>query len=172
MTGPVAAHALAGAGDEAADTLTLDHAARHLRRAVVTTDSGLVVHIDLPNATVLSHDDRLLLEDGRCIEIRAAVEDLYEIKGRDAHHLARLAWHLGNRHLPCQIEPDRLLIARDHVIAHMLEHQGAVVASVRAPFTPEGGAYGAVAGHAHNHHDHHHGDQPSPRHNGGRSGDA
>lgn len=171
MTGPVAARALAWASDEAVDTLTLDHAARHLRRAVVTTDGGLAVHIDLAHATVLSQGDRLLLEDGRRIEIRAAVEDLYEIKGRDAHHLARLAWHLGNRHLPCQIEPDRLLIARDHVIAHMLKHQGAAVASVRAPFTPEGGAYGA-AGHAHGHHDHHHGAQPSPGHGGRQPGDA
>jgi urease accessory protein len=82
---------------------------------------------------------------------------LLEVRGRDPHHLARLAWHLGNRHLPCQIEPDRLLIGRDHVIAHMLEHQGAVVVPVRVPFIPEGGAYGhgGTHGHDHGHHARH-----------------
>lgn len=160
MTAPLVAHGLAAAQGAPLDTLTLDHAARHLRRAVLSTDGGLSVLVDLAQATVLGDGDRLALEDGRQIAVRAAVEDLLEVRGRDAHHLARLAWHLGNRHLPCQIEADRLLIGRDHVIAHMLEHQGAVVTAVRAPFVPEGGAYGhgGTHGHSHGHgHDHSHG---------------
>lgn len=140
-----------GGADAPFDTMTLDHDARHLRRAVLSTDGGLAVLVDLPQATVLAQGDRLVLEDGRNVEVRAAVEPLLEIRGRDAHHLARLAWHLGNRHLPTQIEADRLLIRRDHVIAHMLEHQGATVREVEAAFTPEGGAYGHGGTHGHAH---------------------
>jgi urease accessory protein len=148
---PVAAHGLADMADtsEPADTLTLSHDARHLRREVVTCDNGLSVLIDLPHATVLEQGDRLALEDGRIVEVHAAPEALLEITGRDAHHLTRLAWHLGNRHLACQIESGRLLIRRDHVIADMLERLGAEVQYVEVPFTPEGGAYGH--GHPHGH---------------------
>lgn len=152
MSAPVPARAVAHGGAESpADTLTLDHDGRHLRRAVLSTDGGLSVLVDLASATMLAQGDRLLLDDGRQVEVRAAVEPLLEVRGRDAHHLARLAWHLGNRHLPTQIEPDRLLIRRDHVIAHMLEHQGAAVAEIEAPFTPEGGAYGHGGTHGHAH---------------------
>lgn len=133
------------------DTLTLTHDARHLRRAVVTADGGLSFLIDLPQATVLLDGDRLALADGRAVLIRAAPEALLEVRGDDPHHLARLAWHLGNRHLPTQIEPDRLLIGRDHVIADMLARQGAQVTEIREPFVPEGGAYGHGGTHGHSH---------------------
>ena len=113
-------------------------------------EAGLMFLLDLPEATVLRQGDGLVLEDGRIVEVRARPEPLLEICARDAHHLARLAWHLGNRHLPAAIEPGRILIRPDHVIAAMLVGLGAKVSAVEAPFDPEGGAYahGRVHGHA------------------------
>jgi urease accessory protein len=103
-----------------------------------------------------------VLEDGRLIEVVAAPEPLVEIKGADPHHLIRVAWHLGNRHLPTQIMPKGLRIRRDHVIEAMVKGLGARVIEIEAPFDPEGGAYAEPAqardhGHAHHGHDHHHG---------------
>jgi urease accessory protein len=149
---PVPARAVEHGGTgEPADTLTLAHESRHLRRAVLTADGGLRLLVDLPHATVLGEGDRLVLDDGRRVAVRAAAEDVLEVRGRDGLHLMRLAWHLGNRHLPTQIEADRLVIRADHVIAHMLEHQGARVTALRAPFVPEGGAYGHGTTHGHGH---------------------
>jgi len=94
------------------------------------------------------------------VEVKAADEDLVEIRGRDAASFARLAWHLGNRHLPAQIEGDHILIRDDHVIVDMLRGLGADVRKVRSPFDPEGGAYGQ-----HNHDpDHRHGALHAERH--------
>jgi urease accessory protein len=115
----------------------------------MTTESGLTFLLDLPNATHLRDGDGLVLEDGRIIEVRAKPEELLEIRGRDLRHLAQLAWHLGNRHLAAQIETDRILIRRDHVIAHMLEHQGAELREVVEPFDPESGAYAHSHDHGH-----------------------
>ena len=124
--------------------------------------SGLAFLLDLAESTVLRHGDGLVLEDGRIVEVRAKPEPLLEVRGRHAQHLARLAWHLGNRHLPAAIEASRILIRPDHVIAAMLVGLGATVTEVGAPFDPEGGAYagshhthaGAVPHHA-GEHDHH-----------------
>ena len=104
--------------------------------------------VDLEKTTSLEHGDAFVLEDGRFIEIAAAEEPLIEIKGDD---LVRLAWHVGNRHTPCQIESTRLLIQADPVIGHMLEHLGAHIQEVSEPFTPEGGAYGHGRTHSHEH---------------------
>src|ERR1700751_2319251 len=90
--------------------------------------------------------DAWVLEDGRLVEVVAAPEPLLEIRGRDPQHLVRLAWHLGNRHLPTQITERGLRIRRDHVIEEMLRGLGARLIEIEAPFDPEGGAY---AGHAH-----------------------
>ncbi|MCW8843077.1 MAG: urease accessory protein UreE, partial [Rhodobacteraceae bacterium] len=84
----------------------------------------------------------------RLIEVKAAEEDLFEIAGGD---LTRLAWHIGNRHTPCQIEAGRLLIQRNHVMHDMLEKLGATITEITAPFTPEGGAYGHGRTHGHSH---------------------
>lgn len=127
------------------DRVVLPFDGRWLRRGVVETEGGLRILVDLPEARVLADGDRLALDDGRVVEVLAAEEDLAEIRCRDPLHLARLAWHLGNRHLPTRIEADRLLIRRDHVIEEMLELLGAEVRAVAGPFEPEGGAYG----HAH-----------------------
>jgi urease accessory protein len=126
---------------EATDTITLDHAGRHRRRVAMTSDGDIRFLLDLPEATCLRDGDGLVLEDGRIVEVRAMPEELLEVRGADGRHLARLAWHLGNRHLAAQIEEDRILIRRDHVIAHLLEHQGARVRETVEPFDPETGAY-------------------------------
>jgi urease accessory protein len=123
------------------DIVVLAHDERHLRRKVLTLQHGDEVLVDLAEPTRLSHGDRLVLEDGRHAEVIAAEEPLLEITARDAHALTVLAWHLGNRHLPAQIEASRILIARDHVIRDMLVGLGATVREVSEPFEPERGAY-------------------------------
>lgn len=127
-------------------TLTYDD--RFLRRKVLTAARGERFLVDLPHTTSLNHGDAIELTDGRLIEVIAAAEDLLEITGPD---LTRIAWHIGNRHTPCQIKPTRLLIQRDHVIRDMLEKLGANVREISEPFTPEGGAYGHGRTHAHAH---------------------
>jgi len=139
-----------------AGVVTLDYDGRWRRRAALATDDGLAFLLDLPEASDLRDGDALLLEDGRHILVRTAPEPLAAVAAATPQALARLAWHLGNRHLPVAIEAHRLLIRRDPVIEHMLEHLGATVAPVTEPFTPEGGAYGRGRTHTHTHsHDPH-----------------
>jgi urease accessory protein len=135
-----------GGGDRPAGTIRLDHAARHLRRRLVTTDQGEEIMVDLPQPVLFADGDRLVLEDGRSVAIVAAEEELYEVLA-GACPLRHLAWHLGNRHLPAQIDEHRILIRRDHVIRAMLEGLGACVREVVAGFQPLHGAY------HHHHHD-------------------
>ncbi|MDW4497329.1 urease accessory protein UreE [Sulfitobacter sp. D35] len=130
------------------DTVTLDYDARFLRRKVLGTDGGARLLVDLPQTTSLNHGDALETTDGTLIGIRAAPEPLLEVSGDSLH---RIAWHIGNRHTPCQIEATRLLIQRDHVMAGMLDRLGAHVREVVEPFTPEGGAYGHGRTHGHDH---------------------
>jgi len=131
-----------------ADTVVLDFDDRHRRRMAMTGTRGLEFLLDLENAVALRGGDALVLEDGRLIEVVAAPEPLVEIRGTDPHHLVRVAWHLGNRHLPTQIMAKGLRIRRDHVIEAMVKGLGARVIEIEAPFDPEGGAY-AGGGHAH-----------------------
>jgi urease accessory protein len=143
-----------------ADRVVLDYEDRHRRRVAMIGTKGTSFLLDLPSATELHGGDALVLEDGRLVEVAAAPEPLLEIRCADALHLARVAWHLGNRHLPTQLLPGVLRIRRDHVIADMARQLGAEVLEIAAPFDPEGGAYAGSAGHrqhgAHNgHHDHH-----------------
>jgi len=140
----------AWAGDPA-DRVTLDYDGRHRRRIVLTGASGAEYLLDLAEATHLKDGDGLQLPGGGILAVVAKPEPLLEIRARTPEALIRLAWHIGNRHLAAQVFADHILIRRDHVIAHMLEHQGAVVAEVEAPFDPEGGAY-----HDHGLHDHAH----------------
>jgi len=130
------------------DTLTLTYEARFLRRKLLVTDAGETVLVDLVQVTSLDHDGALQCEDGTLIGVRAAPEPLLQVTGKA---LPRLAWHIGNRHTPCQIEAERLLIQKDPVIRTMLAHLGAEVSEVEEPFTPEGGAYGHGRTHAHEH---------------------
>src|SRR4029077_9885067 len=140
-----------------ADTVVLDFDDRHRRRMAMTGTRGLEFLLDLENAVALRGGDALVLEDGRLIEVVAAPEPLLEIKGSDPHHLIRVAWHLGHRHLPTQLMRKGLRIRRDHVIEAMVKGLGARVIEIEAPFDPEGGAYAGAAhdhGHEHAHHDH------------------
>ncbi len=126
---------------QATDGIELSAQDRHLRRKLIITESGNEVLVDLPLAIFIEDGDHLELEDGSYLEVRAAEEDLLEIKAVSGAHHALLAWHIGNRHLAAQIEGDRILILRDHVIALMLEQLGATVTKVREQFSPEHGAY-------------------------------
>lgn len=136
-----------------ADTVVLEFDDRHRRRLAMTATRGLEFLLDLPEVVALRGGDALVLEDGRLIEVVAAAEPLLEIRSRDTIHLVRIAWHLGNRHLPMQIMPKGLRIRRDHVIEEMVRSLGGRVIEIEAPFDPEGGAY-ADGGHRHDH-DHH-----------------
>lgn len=135
----------------ATDTVLLAYDDRHRRRLAMKGARGVEFLLDLPEATTLRHGDGLVLEDGRMVEVKAKPEPLLTITAKDAHHLARLAWHLGNRHVPAAIERDRILIRPDHVLAAMLVGLGAEIAAIEAPFDPEGGAYAHNDGHGHAH---------------------
>src|SRR5712692_9395047 len=138
-----------------ADTVVLDFDNRHRRRMAMVGTRGFEFLLDLENAVALRGGDALVLDDGRLIEVVAAPEPLVEIRGSDPHHLIRVAWHLGNRHLPTQIVGKGLRIRRDHVIEAMVKGLGAI--EIEAPFDPEGGAYaGGDHGHAHDDHAHDH----------------
>ena len=151
------------------DLVVLTRDERHVRRRTIVLQHGGKVLVDLPEATLLDDRDVLVLEDGRHVEVIAADQHLYEITGKDGVHLAELAWHIGNRHRPAQIEATRILVERDHVIKAMLEGLGATVVDCTEPFNALRGAYSG--GHSHHnhdaaahaggdhghHHDHHHG---------------
>ncbi|WP_375256970.1 urease accessory protein UreE [Citreimonas sp.] len=130
------------------DRLVLGYEDRFLRRKVVTLASGAGLLVDLAQTTSLDHGGVLVTTEGDEIAVEAAAEALLAVRGPD---LARLAWHVGNRHTPCAIEPQRLLIRPDHVMRAMLEQLGAEVTEVTEPFTPEGGAYGHGRTHGHDH---------------------
>jgi urease accessory protein len=134
---------------EPADRVVLEFDDRHRRRLAMTASKGTAFLLDLPSGARLHDGDALMLEDGRLIEVVAAAEPLLEIRCDDAKHLARLAWHLGNRHLPAQVLDDALRIRRDHVVAAMAVSLGARVIEIEAPFEPEGGAYPRPPAHAH-----------------------
>jgi urease accessory protein len=135
-----------------ADTVVLDFDDRHRRRMAMTGTRGLEFLLDLEHAVALRGGDALVLDDGRLVEVVAAPEPLAEIRCNDPQHLVRVAWHLGNRHLPTQIMAKGLRIRRDHVIEAMVKGLGARVIEIEAPFDPEGGAYaGAFHAHAETH---------------------
>jgi urease accessory protein len=145
----------------AIDRLILTYDERHRRRLRYVAQGGTTFLLDLPRAAVLRAGDGLRLEDGRIISVDAAPEQLLEVTAADAGTLIRLAWHIGNRHLPAQLEPHRILVREDSVIVKMLTGLGATVTLLLEPFTPEPGAYDSTAAlpeheaHAHSHaHDH------------------
>lgn len=131
------------------DSVVLDHDQRRLRRKLLTLVGGGDVMVDFPQTITLDHLGALQLDDGRLVEVVAAPELLYEVRGRDTAHLVRLAWHIGNRHTSAQLEADRLLIKRDHVLRPMLEGLGGRVTEVREPFFAEHGAYHSHADNGH-----------------------
>ena len=118
--------------------ITLDYEGRYLRRKRLETDEGEPFFVELPETKFVSDTDGFVLDDGRIIGIRSKQERLAKITHPE---LPLIAWHIGNRHAPCQIESDFLLIQEDHVLEEMLKTLGATVESIEAPFFPEGGAY-------------------------------
>jgi len=143
---------------EICDTVTLDFDSRRRRRLKLETDQGAAFLLDLPELKTLRDGDILILEDGSGIAVHARNEPVADILCKDLAHLVRIAWHLGNRHLPTELMEDSLRIRQDHVIEEMVTQLGATVERVDAPFNPEGGAYGhgETEGHDHgNSHGHH-----------------
>lgn len=167
---------------DATDSITLDFDNRHRRRIRLTTDRGVPVLLDLPKAVAMAHGDGLRLDGGGWLRINAAPEGLVEVRADDATQLARIAWHIGNRHFPAQIMDGAIRIRPDHVIEAMIVGLGGALTRMDAPFQPEGGAYGGQAmhgqPHAHPHghdqgdgqghaHDHGHGHAHGHRHDHG-----
>lgn len=145
----------AGAWNAAAavDSIVLDAQDRHRRRVVFVGEQGATYLLDLPRSAQLRDGDGLLLEDGSLVRVTGKPEPLVEIAASSAHELARIAWHLGNRHTEVQIVGDTLRIRHDHVLEEMLRGLGARLTQIDAAFEPEAGAYG----HHHEHERRHHG---------------
>jgi urease accessory protein len=144
---------------QATDAVLLDHDHRHRRRFLLKSTGGGEVLLDLPQAVALRAGDALRLEDGRLIAVQAMAERVLDIHAHDEDALMRIAWHLGNRHLPVQFLPGQIRIRHDHVIAEMIEGLGGHAEENEAPFDPESGAYAPDTGGHHHHHgddDHHH----------------
>ena len=134
----------------ARDTIVLDAQDRHRRRVVFVGAEGATYLLDLPRPAQLRDGDALVIEDGAVVRVTGKPEPLVEISAANAQELARLAWHIGNRHIEVQIAGDALRIRRDHVLEEMLRGLGATLSYIDAVFDPEHGAY-AHGGHDHGH---------------------
>jgi urease accessory protein len=139
--------------DGMVDKVTLAYLDRHRRRVRLVADSGAAFLLDLPRAQHLADGDGLELDGGGYVKVCAAPEAVIEIAAADRASLLRIAWHLGNRHLPLQVTGERLRIREDHVIAEMVSVLGGQITRREAPFDPEFGAYAAGAAHSHHPHD-------------------
>jgi len=153
------------------DTLILPYAQRQAQKGFLFGVKGTCVELDFAEAVRLRTDDALLLDTGGVVEVVAEPEPLIEARAADLASLARLAWHLGDRHVPVQIMERKLRLKRDPAIEALLQGLGAKLVAIDAPFEPEGGAYDAHAGghdhahdHDHHHHDHHHHDHHHHKH--------
>jgi urease accessory protein len=135
----------------AVDSVLLDHDHRHRRRIALRTEAGAELLLDLPQAARLRDGDGLALENGGVVRVRAKPERLLEIRASDDATLLRIAWHLGNRHLPLQALNRQLRIRIDHVIADLVTQLGGKVEELEAPFDPEAGAYEGAHHHDRNH---------------------
>lgn len=134
--------------DTAFDTITLDAHDRFRRRIRMTSDNGTEFLLDLPDAVFLQNGNGLVLDDGNVIVVKAAEQNLLEIRGNDPHHLTTLAWHLGNRHLATEVGDGWIRILDDRIIRDMVIGLGGKVTECTAPFNPVVGAY---ASHSHDH---------------------
>jgi len=135
--------------ERAVDRVLVDFDRRHRRRILLPTEAGDEVMLDLPQAARLRHGDGLLLDGGGVVAVTARAERLAEIHCHSDAELVRIAWHLGNRHLPVQLQGKRIRIRSDHVIEAMVELLGGHVEHVEAAFDPEAGAYAGGHPHAH-----------------------
>jgi urease accessory protein len=147
------------------DTVILPPEQRRAPRGSATGVKGTRFDFDLAEPVALRMGDLLLLDDGNLIEVVAEPEPLIEARAKDLTALALLAWHLGDRHVPVQLFPNRLRVRRDAAIEALLARLGAKTVAIEAPFDPEGGAY-VASPHGH-HHDHHHDHHGHDHHNHG-----
>jgi urease accessory protein len=143
------------------DSVMVSGAERRIQTGQLTGVKGTAIVFMLPEPVLLRMGDALELDDGSLVDVVVEPEPLTEVRGKDPIHLARLAWHLGDRHVPVQILSNRLRLRRDAALEAMLTTLGARLTAIEAPFDPEGGAYATGHGHEHHHdhhdHDHHHG---------------
>ena len=139
-------HNKGAASDE--DFIELSYDERFLRRKKLTSYNGIEFLVDLKNTISLKKDDMFKLDSGLLINVRYKIEELLEIKGNNLMHLI---WHIGNRHIPCQIEENRILIQNDKVIEEMILRLHGQTKVVLEAFDPEGGAYGIGRTHGHRH---------------------
>ena len=150
-------HAAERQDTPAVDTLILSHAQRQAQKGFLFGIKGTCVELDFAETVRLRTDDALLLDDGGLVEVVAEPEPLIEARTADLPALARLAWHLGDRHVPVQVLERRLRLKRDPAVEALLQSLGAKLVAIDAPFEPEGGAYQTPTGdHDHRHHDHGH----------------
>jgi len=151
-------------GRPAADSVLVNFAQRQSPQGVLKSLKGVEIELDFPSSVRLATDDALVLDDGTLIEVVAEPEPLIEARAADLPSLARLAWHLGDRHVPVQVLPNRIRLRQDAAMEALLKNLGAKLAHIEAPFDPEGGAYAARHAHDHDHphapernnHDHDH----------------
>ncbi len=134
--------------DSHKDFIELSYDERFLRRKKLTSYNGIEFLVDLKNTISLKKDDMFKLDSGLLINVRYKIEELLEIKGNNLMHLI---WHIGNRHIPCQIEENRILIQNDKVIEEMILRLNGQTKVVLEAFDPEGGAYGIGRTHGHRH---------------------
>ena len=139
-------HNTGDASDE--DFIELSYDERFLRRKKLISYNGIEFLVDLKNTISLKKDDMFKLDSGLLINVRYKIEELLEIKGNNLMHLI---WHIGNRHIPCQIEENRILIQNDKVIEEMILRLNGQTKVVLEAFDPEGGAYGIGRTHGHRH---------------------
>jgi len=148
-----------------ADTVILDYAQRNAQKIAVTGVKGGTFEIELQQPVHLRTDDLLVLDDGTLVEVVAAPEPLIEARAADIAGLSRLAWHLGDRHVPVQVLANRIRVQHAPAIEVLLKSLGAKLTMIEAPFEPEGGAYASSHGHDHDHaHDHNHGHTHGHKH--------
>jgi urease accessory protein len=143
-----------------AATLELDWDTRSKSRFSATDSTGREIGVVLPRGTTLRGGDVLVAEDGSMLRVIAAAQPVLQVRHCTEHggpfDLLRAAYHLGNRHVPLELQPELLQFEPDPVLADMLRRQHLIVTEAQAAFEPEGGAYGEGAGHGHHHHDHAH----------------
>jgi urease accessory protein len=156
------------------DTLILPYAQRQAQKGFLFGIKGTCVELDLAEPVRLKTDDALLLDDGGLVEVVAEPEPLIEARAENTKALARLAWHLGDRHVPVQVLERRLRVRREPAVEDLLAMLGAKLVPIEAPFEPEGGAYEHAQGHSHGHehHHHHHHESHGHHHEHHHDGDA
>ena len=151
---------LAGVLVKRAPTLELDWDTRSKSRFSATDSTGREIGVVMPRGTTLRGGDVLVAEDGTLIRVIASPQPVLQVRHCAEHgsplDLLRAAYHLGNRHVPLELQPTLLQFEPDSVLADMLRRQHLIVTEAQAAFEPEGGAYGEGAGHGHHHHEHDH----------------